>query len=76
MDIIDFFIIISMYGTALLTVRCVWLCVASSDTTHDEKGVAAYKTVELDDSLGGTPVQHRETQVGAGWRRKQRSGTC
>jgi hypothetical protein len=36
-DIIDFFIIISMYGTALLTVRCVWLCVASSDTTHDEK---------------------------------------
>jgi hypothetical protein len=63
-----------MYGTALLTVRCVWLCVASSDTTHDEKGVAAYKTVELDDSLGGTPVQHRETQVGAWWRRKQRSG--
>ena len=25
-------------------------------------GVAAYKTVELDDALGGTAVQYRETQ--------------
>lgn len=36
-----------------------WL---GEETTHDEKGAAAYKTVELDNALGGCATQFRETQ--------------
>lgn len=36
-----------------------WL---GESTTHDEMGAAAYKTVELDNALGGAATQYRETQ--------------
>jgi len=32
------------------------------ETSQDEAGTAAYKTVELDDHLGGAPIQHRQIE--------------
>ena len=36
-----------------------WL---GKDTSMDEAGTAAYKTVELDDHLGGKPIEYREVE--------------
>jgi len=59
----DSYIVLNTYkkegGNALLFDVHFWL---GTHTTQDEAGTAAYKTVELDDKLGGAPVQHREVQ--------------
>lgn len=57
----DSYIILNTYkksgSDALLHDVHFWL---GAHTTQDEAGTAAYKTVELDDKLGGAPVQYRE----------------
>ena len=59
----DSYIILRTYKNAgsdkLLYDAHFWL---GSHTSQDEAGTAAYKTVELDDKLGGAPVQYREVQ--------------
>eukprot|EP01119_Soliformovum_irregulare_P003985 TRINITY_DN15002_c0_g1_i1.p1 TRINITY_DN15002_c0_g1~~TRINITY_DN15002_c0_g1_i1.p1 ORF type:complete len:373 (-),score=136.12 TRINITY_DN15002_c0_g1_i1:42-1160(-) len=59
----DSYIVLNTYKkpntNALLWDVHFWLGTA---TTQDEAGTAAYKTVELDDKLGGAPIQHREVQ--------------
>mmetsp|Transcript_13922 Transcript_13922/g.15380 ORF Transcript_13922/g.15380 Transcript_13922/m.15380 type:complete len:369 (-) Transcript_13922:111-1217(-) len=55
----DSYIVLNTYkkGDALRWDAHFWL---GECTTQDEAGTAAYKTVELDDVLGGAPIQHRE----------------
>jgi len=59
----DSYIVLNTYNkpgsTALAWDVHFWL---GTYTTQDEAGTAAYKTVELDDLLGGAPIQHREVQ--------------
>lgn len=47
-------------GEKLLYDIFFWL---GLESTRDEQGTAAYKTVELDDLLDGAAVQHREVQM-------------
>jgi len=57
----DAYILLNTYkkpdGNALIHDIHFWL---GKHCTQDESGTAAYKTVELDDRLGGGAVQHRE----------------
>jgi len=59
----DSYIVLNTYTKPPAVALCwdvhFWL---GTYTTQDEAGTAAYKTVELDDLLGGAPVQHREVQ--------------
>lgn len=57
----DSYILLSTYKVAdkFLYDIHFWL---GRETTQDEAGTAAIKTVELDDALGQVPVQHREVE--------------
>eukprot|EP00527_Entomoneis_sp_CCMP2396_P007735 CAMPEP_0198141434 /NCGR_PEP_ID=MMETSP1443-20131203/4435_1 /TAXON_ID=186043 /ORGANISM="Entomoneis sp., Strain CCMP2396" /LENGTH=369 /DNA_ID=CAMNT_0043804183 /DNA_START=45 /DNA_END=1154 /DNA_ORIENTATION=+ len=61
----DSYIVLNSYikdgSDALLHDIHMWI---GKESSQDEYGTAAYKMVELDEFLGGAPVQHREVQGG------------
>jgi hypothetical protein len=59
----DSYIVLSAVyaGTSKRVVRDIYFWIGS-ESTQDEYGTAAIKTVELDDRFGGEPTQHREVQ--------------
>jgi len=58
----DSYIILQTYKTAQGEMKWKIFFWLGDHTTQDEAGTAAYKTVELDDRLGGKAPQSRETQ--------------
>ena len=50
-----------------------WL---GEESEQAEQGIAAYKAVELDESLGGGPVQHREVMKYESVRMRPRTLGC
>ena len=59
----DSFIVLNAYkvGNSQRISRDIYFWLGR-DSTQDEMGTAAIKTVELDDRFGGEPTQHREVQ--------------
>jgi len=57
----DSYIVLNTYeqNDKLLHDLHFWI---GAESSQDEYGTAAYKTVECDDKLNGAPVQHREVQ--------------
>jgi len=59
----DSYVVLHAYtkGTSKTIYRDIYFWLGS-ETTQDEAGTAAIKTVEMDDFFGGSPIQHREVQ--------------
>lgn len=59
----DCYITIHAYtkGTSKRVIQDIYFWIGEK-CSIDEKGTAAIKAIELDDYLGGSPTQHRETQ--------------